>query len=264
MIKPPDRKITLVLGGGSARGLAHIGLLKVLDREKIPIDLIVGTSIGALVGATYALGLDLAKTEKIALRTKWWHITDFVTSKIGLLKGNNLANVINEAVENKNFEDAKIPLAVVTTDIERGDRVVLTSGNLTDAIRASCSLPGIFVPIRINDRLLVDGGLMESVPVKAAQQLGATFTIACDVGFCVKKEKITNLFQMIFQSIQIAGNELNKLQAKPADITIMPKLPNDIDQMAFDKAELIIYKGEDAAEQAIPLIRNKLQEAGLI
>jgi len=264
MIKPPHKKIVLVLGGGSARGLAHIGVLKVLHREKIPVDLIVGTSIGALVGATYALGIPLERTEEMALKTRWWHLTDFVLSKIGFFEGQNLQKIIIDSTESKGFGDLKIPLAVVATDIENGQRVVLTSGNLAEVVRASCSLPGLFIPIRINQRLLVDGGLMDSVPARVAQQMGATFIIASDVGFCIRKEKITNIFQMIFQSIQIAGNELNKLQSKLADIAITPQLSDDIDQMAFEKADYIINKGEEAAEQVVPLLRNRMSEAGLI
>lgn len=255
----PTKKIALVLGGGSARGLAHIGVLKVLHNAKIPIDLIVGTSIGALIGATYALGIPLEKTEQIALKTRWWHLTDFTVSRIGFLEGQNLQNIITEAIENKDFYDLKMPLAVVTTDIEKGERVVLTSGELAEAIRASCSLPGIFNPVKINERLLADGGLIESVPTRVAQQMGATFIIASDAGFCIRKEKITNIFQMIFQAIQIVGNELNKLQGKLADITIMPLLADEVDQMAFDKAAFIIEKGEEAATQVISLLQSRLE-----
>ena len=263
-VRPPDNKIALVLGGGSARGLAHIGVLKVLHKAKIPVDLIVGTSIGALVGATYALGIPIKKIEQRALKIRWWHLTDFVISKIGFLEGRNLGRIIIDAIENKGFEDLKIPLIVVTADIENGQRVVLTSGNLAEVIRASCSLPGIFIPIRINGRLLVDGGLIDSVPVRVAQRMGASFIIASDVGFCIKKEKITNIFQMIYQSVQIAGSELNKLQGKLADITIMPQLPGEIDQMAFDKADYIINKGEEAAAQTLPLLQSRMEQAGLI
>ncbi|MBN1406126.1 MAG: patatin-like phospholipase family protein [Candidatus Omnitrophica bacterium] len=258
-----ENKIALVLGGGSARGLAHIGVLKVLHNAKIPIDFIVGTSIGALVGATYALGIPFDKIEEIALRIKLWHLTDFVISKIGFFEGRNLERIIDEAVESKDFKDLKIPLAVVTTDIETGQRVTLTSGSLTEAIRASCSLPGIFVPKRINGRMLVDGGLTDSVPVKVAQQMGAIFVISSDVGFCVKKEKITNILQMISQAIQIAGNELNKLQSRQADVTITPVLSSEVDQTTFDRTAYVIKQGEEAAKAALPLLQSRLKETGL-
>ena len=191
-------------------------------------------------------------------------MTDFVFSQIGFLKGKNLGKIIRDSIENKGFEDLKIPLVVVTTDIENGERVVLTSGNLAEAIRASSSLPGIFIPTRINGRLLVDGGLVDSVPARVAQQMGASFIIASDVGFCIKKEKIGNVFQMISQAIQIAGKELNKLQSKLADITITLQLPDEIDQMAFDKADYIIKKGEEAASEILPLLKSKLEEAGIL
>ena len=262
-MKPSEKKIALVLGGGSARGLAHIGVLKALHKAKIPIDFIVGTSIGALIGATYSLGIPLARSEKRAIALNWWNLTDFVISKIGFLEGRNLENIIIDTIENKSFEDLKIPLSIVTTNIESGEKVILGSGNLAKAIRASCSLPGIFIPIRINQKLLVDGGLIDSVPVRVAQEMGADFIIASDVGFCVRKEKITNTFQMIFQSIQIAGSELNKLQAKHANITIMPNLSGDIDQMAFDKGSYIIKKGKEATEKVLPSLIKKLKKQGL-
>ena len=264
MITPPGNKIALVLGGGSARGLAHIGVLKVLHQAKIPIDLIVGTSIGAFIGAAYALGIPLEIIEQRGKKIKLGHLTDFFISKFAIFKGKNLHNIIIDFIENKNFEDLKIPLAIVTADIENGQRAILTDGNLADCIRASCSLPGVFAPIRINGRLLVDGGLFDSVPARVAQQLGATFIIASDVGFCIKKEKITNILQMIYQSIQITGSELNKLQSKPADITITPQLSTDIDQMAFDKAAYIIQQGEEAAKNALPLLQCRLEEAGFV
>ncbi len=264
MMSPLNNKIALVLGGGSARGLAHVGVIKVLHEARIPIDFIVGTSVGALVGATYALGIPLDVIEERALKIKLWHLTDFSISKFALLRGKSLEKVIKNSIENKNFTDLKIPLAIVATDIENGQRVVLTEGDLAQCIRASCTLPGVFAPIRINDKLLIDGGLLESVPARVAQQMGATFIIACDVGFCIKKEKISNLFQMVYQSIQIAGNELNKLQAKNADITIMPQLSSYMDQMAFDKAPEIVKKGEEAARKTLPLILSRLEEAGHI
>ena len=263
MKKYQSKKIALVLGGGSARGLAHIGVLKVLKRNKIPVDIVVGTSIGSLIGAIYALGISLKKVEDIAIKTRWWHLTDFAISKIGLIEGLNLQNIIKDVLEDKGFNDTKKPLYVVTTDIENGEEVVLSSGNLTKAIKASCSIPGIFIPTRIDGRLLVDGGLRSSVPTDVANKLGADFIIAVDVGFCVKKGKITNIFQAVFQAMQIIGSELNKHEARHSNLLIKVRLKEDMDQMAFNRAKEIIDFGEKAAEEMIPALKTAMKDEGL-
>jgi NTE family protein len=259
-----DKKIALVLGGGSARGLAHIGVLKVIKRYNIPVDMVVGTSIGSLIGAAYALDIPLEEVESKAVKISWWQLTDFIISKIGFLEGRNLEQVIRDTINEKGFEDLKIPLAVVTTDIENGEEVVITSGELCKVIRASCSIPSIFSPVRIDGRLLVDGGLRNSVPSEAARRLGASFIIAVDVGFCIRKGKISNIFQIIFQSIQILGSELNKFQSKQADIVIKVHLGEEIDQMAFDKTTQIISAGEYAAEKNMPMVIAQMKEYGLM
>ena len=263
MKKYQSKKIVLVLGGGSARGLAHIGVLKVLKRNKIPVDIVVGTSIGSLIGAIYALGISLKKVEDIAIKTRWWHLTDFAISKIGLIEGLNLQNMIKDVLEDKGFNDTKKPLYVVTTDIENGEEVVLSSGNLTRAIKTSCSIPGIFIPTRIDGRLLVDGGLRSSVPTDVANKLGADFIIAVDVGFCVKKGKITNIFQAVFQAMQIIGSELNKHEARHSNLLIKVRLKEDMDQMAFNRAKEIIDFGEKAAEEMIPALKTAMKDEGL-
>ncbi len=231
-----NRKVTLVLGGGSARGIAHLGILKVLKREKIPVDLIIGTSVGSLMGAIYALDLPLDQSIETALHITWKNLSDFVISKIGLLEGRDLERIIGNTIDWKNFEDLKIPLAIVTTDVENGEEVVYTSGNLVKLIRASCSIPGVFIPVRIDGRLLIDGGIKNTVPVSVAKKMQPSFIIAVDVGFCIKKGSIGNIFQVIFQSIQIMGQELNNYQSILADVVIRPDL-GDIDQLAFHRGK---------------------------
>jgi NTE family protein len=260
MKKNIEKQTALVLGGGAARGIAHIGVLKVLKRHKIPVDMVVGTSIGSIMGAAYALGIPLKNIEKVALRTTWKDLADFVLSKTGFLEGRNLEKIIREVIENKGFEDLKMPLAVVATDIENGEEVVITSGDLVRSIRASCSIPGIFIPMRIDGRMLVDGGLRSTVPSEAAKRMGAAFVIAIDVGYCVRKGKITNIFQVLFQSTQIIGNELNKHERRPSDVVIEVPLGEDMHQMAFDRAAEIISIGEKAAEIAMPALLAKMKK----
>ena len=262
--KDTKRKIALVLGGGSARGLAHVGVLKVFKKYGIPFDLVVGTSIGSFMGAVYALDLPLDRIEMLAHDLSWKRLADFVISKSGFLEGRNMERMIREYLDNKTFEDLKVPLAIAATDIEMGEEVVMTSGDLCRCIKASCSIPGIFMPTEIDGRLLVDGGLKSSVPSEVARRLGADFIVAVDVGFCIKRGKITNMFQIIYQSIQILGNELNKFQSKQADFTLRIHMDDDIDQMAFDKAAYIMSAGEKAANDAVGSIISALRTEGLI
>ena len=264
MKKNIKKKIALVLGGGAARGIAHIGALKVLKRHKIPINMVVGTSIGSIVGAVYALGVSLKNLEEVALKTGWQDLADFALSKTGFLEGKNLERVIREAIEEKGFSDLKMPLAIVTTDIESGEEFVITSGDLAKSIRASCSIPGIFIPARIEGKMLVDGGLRSTVPSEVAKRIGADFVIAIDVGYCVRKGKISNIFQVLFQSIQIIGNELSKHERMPSDVVIEVPLGQDIDQMAFDKAVEIISIGEKAAEAAMPGLLAQMKKSCMI
>jgi NTE family protein len=256
--KKKKRKVTLVLGGGSARGITHIGVLKVFKRERIPVDEVVGTSIGAFVGAAYCLGIPISTMEEKALWFTWDKAFDPTIPKMAILEGKKLENVIKDFLDNKTFSDTKIPLHVVTTDIETGEEVVLSSGDLTKSVRASCSWPGIFNPVEIGGRLLVDGGIKNSVPTKIAKMLGAELVIACDVGFCVKRGKIENMLQVLLQTFQITGEELNKYQSGIADILIKPKL-GDIDQFTFNRSKEAIRIGEAAAEEKMGEIKSILE-----
>ena len=233
--KKPTRKTALVLGGGSARGIAHIGVLKILERERIPIDMVIGTSMGALIGAAYCLGVPVSQMDEYAGKFTMKKLLDPTMPSMGLLAGEKLEARIKELLDDKNFEDCKIPLAVVTNDIETGEEVIFQKGALVKVVRASCSWPGIFNPVRIDGRLLSDGGIKHSVPTSIARNLGADYIIAVDVGFCVRKGKIDNIFQMIVQSFQIMGEELNQYQAREADAIIKVDLP-DIDQAAFERS----------------------------
>lgn len=256
------KKVTLVLGGGSARGLAHIGVLKVLQREMIPIDMIVGTSIGALIGASYAAGVTLKMMEETAYQFTLSKLLDPVVPTIGLLAGDKLEGAIRQLIDNKRFEDCRIPLAVVATDIEKGEEVIYQKGELVDIVRASCSWPGIFSPVRVDGRLLVDGGIKNSVPTRIAKALGADYILAVDVGFCVRcGQRIENIFQILLQSFQITGEELNRYQSDSADAVIKVDL-GLIDQAAFNRSKEIVQKGIEAAESKIIEIKKSLGLGG--
>ena len=177
-------KIGLALGCGGARGLAHIGVLRVLEREKIPIDLIVGASMGCLVGGIYASGMDAITMEEIALNINWQQTARFFTptiSKAGLVDGNKIEKLVESFIGKKRFPKLKIPFATVSTDIENGKQVVIKNGKVARAIRASCSVPGIFTPLRYRNRFLVDGGLVNPFPVDVARKMGADIVIGVNV-----------------------------------------------------------------------------------
>ena len=253
------KKVALVLGGGSARGMAHIGVIKVLQKEKIKFDLVVGTSIGAFIGVFYALGRGIVQAEEAALRFNARENLDFmIPPAMGLIKGNRIFGIIKELISDAQFRDLKIPMGIVATDIENGKEVVFTEGPLSDAIRVSCSYPGIFVPQRIDGRLLVDGGIINTVPVSVARQMGADVVVAVDVGFCVQAGELKSIFGVILQAFQITGNELNRYQSMQADIVIKPDL-GTINQLDFQSARISIEKGELAALEQLKNIKRKLK-----
>ena len=252
-----QKKVALALGGGSARGVAHIGVLKVLEKEGIPIHMIVGTSMGSLLGAAYSIGISTSAMEVDAYSFSANKLLDPTIPTMGLLAGEKLEATIRGLLGDKTFADCKIPFAVVTTNIETGEEVVHQSGDLIKVIRASCSWPGIFNPVKIDGELLVDGGIKNSVPANIARSLGADFVLAVDVGFCVKQGPIKNIFQMILQSFQITGEELNRHQSIHADFVIKVEL-GDIDQAAFDRSREAVQIGMEAAKAAIPELKKSL------
>ncbi|MCK4462962.1 MAG: patatin-like phospholipase family protein [Candidatus Omnitrophica bacterium] len=258
MILFKKRKVALALGGGSARGFANIGVLKVLERHKVPIDTLIGSSIGGLIGASRSLGMSLEEMEEAALKFTWQDITDVTMPKLAIMKGEKLAKTVERFTDHKTFSDCSIPLAITATDIENGDEILFTSGNMQKIIQASCSWPGFFPPVEVDGKFLSDGGVRNSVPVKWAKKLGATFTIAVKLGFAPQKIKADNILQMMIQSIQIMGEELDKYQSMQANIIIEPDLKG-INQLDFDKTREIILSGEIAAEREIKKIKRLLR-----
>lgn len=240
-------KIILVLGGGGARGLANIGVLKALEdifgRDKMPFDMIIGTSIGSMIGGAYCMGITPEEIEREAGKFNWPSMVDLGISATGLIKGGKLEEIIAATVGDKGFSDMKIPFALTTTDLETGEELTHESGDIIKLMRASCSWPGIFSAVEIDGRLQVDGGVRNSIPTKAAREYGATCIVAVNPGFSVKTQKINNVIQALIQSVQVMGEELNSYQAKAADIVVKPELKN-VDQFDFDKVELIIEQGE--------------------
>ncbi len=255
------RKIVLALGGGSARGLSSIGVLKVLERhigrENLPFDMIIGTSIGSLIGAAYCAGRPLSELEEKASCFNWGTLVDLGLHKTGLMKGDKLEKAIITMVDSIGFEDLRMPFGLTTTNLLSGQELLHTSGDLIKLIRASCSWPGFFTSVEIDGQLLADGGLRNSVPSKAAYDCGASFVVAVDPGFAISNQKIDNVFKALVQSIQIMGEELNAYQSSSADIAIKPDL-GEIGQFDFDKSAQVIRQGEIAAEKCIKDLKKRL------
>jgi len=252
-------KIGLALGSGGARGLAHIGVLRVFEEHQIPIDFIAGSSMGSLIGALYANGNDLNMLEKLAVHLKRKHWVDFSVPKVGLVTGEKIKELIRILTHGKNIEDLETPLAIIATDIENGERVVFREGPIYQAVRASISIPGIFVPETINGRVLVDGGVIDRIPIHAAREMGAEFVIAIDVGLYDAKSKVNTIFDVIAQSIDIIERQNLYHQIIAADYVIRPEVGH-ISSIAFTDVQNIINEGYRIATEKITEINDLIQQ----
>ena len=253
---PRPAKIALVLGAGSSKGFAHIGVLKILESNKIPIHMIVGTSVGSAVGSLYAYGYDAFKLQKLSFSIEKEDIIDpLYIPNNGFIKGEKLEEFINKSVKNTPMEKLKIPFYAVATDLEKGQEMVFGKGNTGTAVRASCSIPGIFRPVKISDKLYVDGGVISPVAVEAAKRLGADVVIAVDISSGVERTQPEGTIETILQAINIMYSKLGSIQASQADVVIRPKVSH-IGSADFSKKHEAILEGEKAAIEALPQIMN--------
>jgi NTE family protein len=274
-------KIGLVLGGGGARGLAHIGVLKVFEREGIAIDVLAGTSMGGLIGALHAAGMSMQDIEAEALRRgtakEIFRLLDLNISMRGLLKGSRIYNQLADTLgQELTFQELKIPLAVMAVDLRTGREVMISEGKVVEAIRATISVPGIFQPVEYGPYLLVDGGTLDNVPVEAAHKLGADYVIAVDVlpDFRQNQPGLPPVVQPIkpprtplpwhglwhIELIMISAITSYALQLHAPDLVIRPELPVDMDVLlGFDRPQVAIAAGERAAEEALPSILRLVQ-----
>jgi NTE family protein len=251
--------IGLALGGGFARGVAHIGVLKVLEEEKIPINFIAGTSVGALIGAAYCSGLSVAECEEFASRVRFKHFARWTLSRCGFASNQRMIGFLDNLLKVKTFEDLRIPLAVTATDFSTGEGVVFHSGPLVDPVRASCAYPGMFLPVRINGRLLVDGMLAYPVPTQPLREMGASHVLAVSLkGKWTNVEGPRHVFEVIGQCFAIA-QEMNSSQWKQAaDLVVEPEV-HEYKYDAFDQSAALIRAGETAMRAAVADVRKWLQ-----
>jgi NTE family protein len=252
-------KIGLALGSGGARGFAHLGVIKVLNEANIPIHLIAGSSMGALVGTLYAAGLDIDRLYKLAFAFKRKFYLDFTVPKMGFIAGKRVKELIRIFTHGKRLEELDIPVAVIATDLIRGEKIVFKNGPIADAVRASISIPGIFVPEKIDGRILVDGGVVDRVPVSVAREMGADIVIAVDVSHVKKNEEITSIFDVILQSIDIMQDELVRHREIESDIMIRPHV-EQYSSRAFTNTKEIIQIGEEEAKKQLHKIKAVIEE----
>ena len=254
---PP--KIALALGGGAARGFAHIGVIKALEAHGIVPDIVVGTNAGSLVGALYASGYGGFDLQRAALQLDDTVVADWSLPDRGFIKGEALQNFVNSAVQNRPLEKLNKPFATVATDLQSGEPVVFRTGNTGMAVRASSSVPGVFQPVAINGRDYVDGGLVSPVPVRAARGMGAELVIAVYISNNPRFGKTRDSVDVMLQTFAIMGQSIAGHELAEADIVIRP----DTGAMRgtdFDNRHLAIIEGEKAGLAAIAAIKQKIAE----
>jgi len=252
-------KVGIALGGGAAKGFAHIGVIKMLEANGIQPVVVSGTSAGSVVGALYASGMDAFQMQKVAFALDEDRIRDVSLFSGGVIKGQKLQDYVNELVAQRKLEAMKRPLAVVATRLEDGKRTVFVRGNTGQAVRASSSIPGVFEAVKIGNSSYVDGGVVSPVPVDAARELGADFVIAVDISSKADGKAPGSLLGNINQSITIMGQKLGALELARADVVLRPKVLA-IGAADFEQKNTAILEGERAAMAAMPQIKAKLAQ----
>lgn len=257
--------VGLALGSGGARGFAHIGVLKYFKEKQIPVDMVAGSSMGSLVGALYAVHQNPYLLEKVAvaMRRKYW--TDFTVPRLGLLAGDKVRELVRLLTHGKNIEELSLPLGIVATDIQSGEEVTFTSGPVDLAVRASISIPGIFEPVFYGDRVLVDGGVVNRVPVSLLYQMGADIVIAVDVSQQIPRVKIRSLYDVVAQTMDVMAEMIHRSRQVTADVLICPEVGH-ISSTDFSQPKSCIEAGEEAAaeklEEVLSCIREWQRERG--
>ena len=262
----PERpaKIALVLGAGASKGFAHVGVLKILENNKVPIQMIVGTSVGSFVGSLYAYGYDAYALQKISISMERSDVGELTIPDNGFLKGERLRDYINTKVHNSPIQKLKIPFYAVATDIKTGKSVVFNTGNTGMAVQASCSSPGVFQPARFSGATYVDGGVVKPLAVDVARTFGADIVIAVDISSGIDSIVPTSTTETIMKSIQIMYNNMSQTPISQADVVIKPNV-SFVGSADFSHRNEAIMEGEKAALAAMPTINAllaKLRQEG--
>lgn len=255
----PPIRIGIALGGGAAKGFAHIGVIKMLEANGFAPAVVSGTSAGSVVGALYASGMNAFEMQEKAVALDEAKIRDLQLSSGGLVLGQKLEDYVNEQVRRKPLEQMAKPFVVVATRLEDGERTVFARGNTGQAVRASSSVPGVFQPVTIGRYHFVDGGIVSPVPVDAARQLGADIVIAVDISNKARGQTPGNMLGALNQSIAIMGQKLGQAELARADVIIRPQVL-DIGAADFSQRASAIVEGEKAALAAMPQIRERIAQ----
>jgi NTE family protein len=257
--RPPARppRVGLALGGGAARGFAHIGVIQVLEEAGIKPDLVVGTSAGSLVAALYASGLNGQQLAALAESMDESAIADWSFPFRGLLRGNALAKYVRDHTGGKTIEQLPMPLGVVATDLDSGQPVLFQRGDPGTAVRASSAVPAVFQPVKIGEREFVDGGLVAPVPVRFARQMGAELVIAVDISAPPEGNATGDAFRMLLQTFAIMGRSINNFELRDADVVLRPKL-NGASSADFSQRNRSIALGREAALAALADLKAKI------
>ncbi|MDX1674578.1 MAG: patatin-like phospholipase family protein [Longimicrobiales bacterium] len=252
----------LALGGGAVLGFAHIGLLSALDEANVEIDCIAGTSAGAIAAGLYAFGVSPDRLRDLLSPLTWRKVSGFTRTSKGLLTNEPVGELVIDELGDAQIEDAEIPLAVVAADIHTGERIVLRDGPLDLAVRASAAIPGIYTPVAIGDRVLVDGGIVDNVPVEAVRELGAEIAVAATLGDALDFDEVSNLLSVLTNAFLITVNNATRLSLEldRADVVIQPDLEphNHWDMKQRDE---LMEKGYQAGRDAVSRIRDALEKA---
>ncbi len=253
--RPP--RLGLALGGGAARGFAHIGVIQVLEEAGIRPDLVVGTSAGSLVAALYASGKTSADLANLALTMDEGTLTDWAFPSRGLIRGDALARFVRDQTGHLLIEQMKMPLGIVATDLDSGIGMLFQRGDTGTAVRASSSVPAVFQPVKIGDREYVDGGLVSPVPVRYARQMGAEMVIAVDISSPPDGAATDGTMRLLLQTFAIMGKSINRYELKEADVVIRPPLIG-VSSADFTSRVRAIRSGRETALALLPEIKAKL------
>ncbi|HEY9108198.1 MAG TPA: patatin-like phospholipase family protein [Roseateles sp.] len=259
--KPPPKppRLGLALGGGAARGFAHIGVIQVLEENGIKVDLVAGTSAGSLLAAIYASGKTGKEMQALAESMDEGAITDWSFPLRGLIRGEALARYVRDKTGGKGIEQMAVPLGIVATDLSDGSAILFRSGDTGTAVRASSAVPAVFQPVKIGQREYVDGGLVSPVPVRFAREMGAQLVIAVDITSPPEKDPPGDAFRMLMQTFSIMGRSINSFELRDADVLIRPRL-DGVASADFTARRRAIQAGREAAQALLPLIRQRIAD----
>jgi NTE family protein len=259
IVIPAKPTVALVLGGGAAKGFAHVGVIKALESHGIEPDMVVGTSAGSVVAALFAAGYNGFDLQRISLSMDEDTVRDWILPNRGFIRGDALQKFINDAVQRRDIQNLNRKLAIVATDLQTGEPMVFQSGNTGLAVRASSSVPGIFQPVKIGTREFVDGGLVSPVPVKVARDLGADIVIAVNISGVPQQSKLSDTLDILLQTFTIMGHVIASEELSAADVVVSPDI-SELKSASFDSRNIAIIEGEKAGLAAVPEIKQKIEE----